>query len=547
MTDNKLQNNSNNINSLDSRNIPNILEIKNIEVVYNNVILALHDVSLNVPKGKIVALLGANGAGKSTTLKAISTMLASDGGKVTKGLINYDGTPIENQKPTDLVSMGMVQVLEGRRCFGHLTVEENIISGAYSRHLSKADINQELEKIYSYFNRLTKIRKNQAGFTSGGEQQMIAVARAMMAKPKLLLLDEPSMGLAPQLVAEIFHIVKELNEKEGVSILLSEQNTNIALRNADYAYILETGYVMLEGSTKSLINNDKVKELYLGISKEGRKSFKDVFEDKKVITHARNFPIGDPILELENISLSFGGVKAITNISFNVLKHEIRAIIGPNGAGKSSMLNCINGIYKPQIGTISYEGEVLNKIDPNMMAQKGISRTFQNLALFKRMSVLDNILVGRKLHTLSSFLDVAFLLPRSRKEEEINREKCEEIIRFLEIEHFKDTSVAKLPYGIQKKVELGRALATEPKVLLLDEPMAGMNVEEKREMCRFILKVNDELGTTIVLIEHDMGVVMDISDRVVVFDYGKVIADGSPDEVSSNQLVIDAYLGVAHD
>lgn len=547
MTDNKVQNNSNNINSLDSRNIPNILEIKNIEVVYNNVILALHDVSLNVPKGKIVALLGANGAGKSTTLKAISTMLASDGGKVTKGLINYDGTPIENQKPTDLVSMGMVQVLEGRRCFGHLTVEENIISGAYSRHLSKADINQELEKIYSYFNRLTKIRKNQAGYTSGGEQQMIAVARAMMAKPKLLLLDEPSMGLAPQLVAEIFHIVKELNEKEGVSILLSEQNTNIALRNADYAYILETGYVMLEGSTKSLINNDKVKELYLGISKEGRKSFKDVFEDKKVITHARNFPIGDPILELENISLSFGGVKAITNISFNVLKHEIRAIIGPNGAGKSSMLNCINGIYKPQIGTISYEGEVLNKIDPNMMAQKGISRTFQNLALFKRMSVLDNILVGRKLHTLSSFLDVAFLLPRSRKEEEINREKCEEIIRFLEIEHFKDTSVAKLPYGIQKKVELGRALATEPKVLLLDEPMAGMNVEEKREMCRFILKVNDELGTTIVLIEHDMGVVMDISDRVVVFDYGKVIADGSPDEVSSSQLVIDAYLGVAHD
>ncbi len=256
-------------------NSENILEIKHIEVVYDNVILALHDVSLNVPRGKIVALLGANGAGKSTTLKSISNMLILERGKVTKGSVQYNGTAIEKQNPTNLVHLGIVHCLEGRRCFGHLTVEENIIAGAYSRKLSKADMNQELEKIYGYFNRLKAIRKSQAGYTSGGEQQMIAVARAMMAKPKLLLLDEPSMGLAPQLVAEIFNIVKELNEKEGVSILLSEQNTNIALKNADYAYILETGYVMLEGTAASLLNNDQVRELYLGISKEGRKNFRD--------------------------------------------------------------------------------------------------------------------------------------------------------------------------------------------------------------------------------------------------------------------------------
>lgn len=262
-------------------NSENILEIKNIEVVYDNVILGLHDVSLNVPRGKIVALLGANGAGKSTTLKSISTMLASERGKVTKGSINYDGTVIEKQNPTEMVGLGIVHVLEGRRCFGHLTVEENIIAGAYSRSLSRGDMNQELEKIYSYFNRLKKIRKSQAGFTSGGEQQMIAVARAMMAKPKMLLLDEPSMGLAPQLVVEIFNIVKELNENEGVSILLAEQNTNIALRNADYGYILETGYVMLEGTAKSLLTNDKVKELYLGISKEGRKNYRDAYKSKE--------------------------------------------------------------------------------------------------------------------------------------------------------------------------------------------------------------------------------------------------------------------------
>ena len=254
----------------------NILEINAIEVVYDSVIAAVHDVSLTVPRGKIVALLGGNGAGKSTTLKAVSTMLAAERGMVTKGTITYEGQPIKNQNPAQMVGLGMVQVLEGRRCFGHLTVEENIIAGAYSRSLSKAEIRNELEKIYSYFKRLRDRRKSQAGFTSGGEQQMVAVARAMMAKPKMLLLDEPSMGLAPQLVAEIFNIVNALNQNEGVSILLAEQNTNVALRNADYGYIIETGHVMLHGTAQSLLNDEKVKDLYLGISKEGRKNFRDV-------------------------------------------------------------------------------------------------------------------------------------------------------------------------------------------------------------------------------------------------------------------------------
>ena len=262
-------------------NSDNILEINSIEVMYDSVISALHDVSLNVPRGKIVALLGGNGAGKSTTLKSISTMLAAERGKVTKGSILYDGTEVKNQSTYEMVALGMVQVLEGRRCFGHLTVEENIISGAYSRKLSKPQIKDELEKIYGYFNRLRDRRKSQAGFTSGGEQQMIAVARAMMTKPKMLLLDEPSMGLAPQLVAEIFNIVKELNEKEGVSVLLAEQNTNVALRNADYGYIIETGHVMLHGSADELLNDEKVKELYLGISKEGRKNFRDVLREEE--------------------------------------------------------------------------------------------------------------------------------------------------------------------------------------------------------------------------------------------------------------------------
>ena len=270
-------------------NTEDILKIENIEVMYDSVISALHDVSLSVPRGKIVALLGGNGAGKSTTLKAISTMLASERGKVTKGKITYDGTIISNQNPTEMVGLGMVQVLEGRRCFGHLTVEENIITGAYSRKLTNSEMKNELEKIYSYFNRLKDSRKSQAGFTSGGEQQMLAVARAMMAKPKMLLLDEPSMGLAPQLVAEIFKIVKELNTKEGVSILLAEQNTNIALRNSDYGYIIETGNVMLKGTAEELLDNDEVKELYLGISKEGRKNFRDVLREEGNTKEIKSF------------------------------------------------------------------------------------------------------------------------------------------------------------------------------------------------------------------------------------------------------------------
>ncbi len=262
-------------------------------------------------------------------------------------------------------------------------------------------------------------------------------------------------------------------------------------------------------------------------------------------TIQRGFAIGKPILELDSVSLRFGGVKALTNISFNVLEHEIRAIIGPNGAGKSSMLNVINGVYRPQEGTITLRGQKLTDMTPNRAAAMGISRTFQNIALFKGMTVLDNIMAGCSQREHANFLEVAFQLPRAQREETVNREKVEEIIEFLQIEHIRKTPVKRLPYGLQKRVELGRALAAQPKILLLDEPMAGMNIEEKQDMCRFILDVNDHYGTTVVLIEHDMGVVMDLSDRVVVLDYGKKIGDGPPDEVRSNPEVIKAYLGVA--
>jgi len=256
--------------------------------------------------------------------------------------------------------------------------------------------------------------------------------------------------------------------------------------------------------------------------------------------------VGEELLHVDNISLSFGGVKAITDVSFDILKGEVRAIIGPNGAGKTSMLNVINGFYHPQEGIISFRGEARRKMKPYQAASSGISRTFQNVALFAGMSTLDNIMAGRTLKMNKNFFWQMWRYGPALQEEIEHRKHVEEIVDFLEIEHIRKEPVGVLPYGLQKRVELGRALAAEPDLLLLDEPMAGMNLEEKEDMSRFIIEVNQQFGTTIALIEHDMGVVMDLADRVMVLDYGKKIGDGLPEEIQANQDVIDAYLGVAH-
>jgi branched-chain amino acid transport system ATP-binding protein len=267
--------------STDASAQPNILAVNNIEVIYDHVILVLKGVSLVVPEGGIVALLGANGAGKSTTLKAISNLLRSERGEVTKGSIEFEGKRVEAQTANELVRRGCIQVMEGRHCFGHLTVEENLLTGAFTRRDGNAAIKRDIEMVYDYFPRLRERRTSQAGYTSGGEQQMTAIGRALMSRPKMILLDEPSMGLAPQLQEEIFEIIKKLNQQEGVSFLLAEQNTNIALRYATYGYILESGRIVMDGAAKDLRENEDVKEFYLGVGGEGRRSFKNVKHYKR--------------------------------------------------------------------------------------------------------------------------------------------------------------------------------------------------------------------------------------------------------------------------
>lgn len=258
-----------------------ILTVNNVEVIYDHVILVLKGVSLVVPRGGIVAILGANGAGKTTTLKAVSNLLHAERGEVTKGAIMFEGEKVDHMSPNDLVKRGCIQVMEGRHCFGHLTIEENLMTGAFTRRDGKAAIAESLEKIYAYFPRLKERRKSMAGYTSGGEQQMCAVGRALMSKPKMILLDEPSMGLAPQIVEQIFEIVKDINAKEGVSFLLAEQNTNMALRYATYGYIMETGRIVMDGDAKSLRDNEDVKEFYLGVAEGSKRSFREVKSYKR--------------------------------------------------------------------------------------------------------------------------------------------------------------------------------------------------------------------------------------------------------------------------
>jgi branched-chain amino acid transport system ATP-binding protein len=263
-----------------------------------------------------------------------------------------------------------------------------------------------------------------------------------------------------------------------------------------------------------------------------------------MVSRARLF--NQVLLSVENVSLSFGGVKALSDISFDIMKGEVRAIIGPNGAGKSSMLNCINGFYHPQQGAITYKGVRRSRMKPHEAAEQGIARTFQNIALFRGMSTLDNIMTGRNLRMKSGLFWQALRVGPAAREEIEHRKAVEKIIDFLEIQHIRKVPVGQLPYGLQKRVELARALAMEPDLLLLDEPMAGMNLEEKEDMARFILDANEELGTTVALIEHDIGVVMDLSDRILVLDYGRTIADGAPEAVARDPAVIAAYLGLAH-
>ncbi|WP_433365573.1 ATP-binding cassette domain-containing protein [Streptosporangium sp. CA-115845] len=520
-----------------------MLEIRDLGVRYGS-ITALWGVDVSVRQGEIVALLGPNGAGKSSMARAITGMLPQYGGVLASGSVVVRGEEVQRRAPSAIVKAGVSQVLEGRQTVMELTVEENLRIGGYTRARRRGRSAEVLERVLELFPVLRERFHDKAGYLSGGEQQMLVIGRALMQEPSVLILDEPGLGLSPKMAAHIYRLIRRINE-DGTSILLIEQNAHAALAVSDYAYLLDSGRIGLEGSAAEMAADEHVKNAYLG-AEEGAQSYRHALG--LTSTPTTSSPVEkerSDRLVVSGLGLRIGGIHALSDVSFSVKEKEFFAVIGPNGAGKTSLLNSLSGFYRPQEGAVTLDGTPLLGRSPAQIARLGTSRTFQNIALFGQLPVIDNVMVGRERFRRAGALAGAIRVGRSQREEGKARELCDDLIDLMGLAKVRDQPVASLSYGQRKRVELARALASEPRLLLLDEPVAGMNFDETAELASYVLRARQEIGFTVLLVEHDLHLIMDIAERVLVLDFGHPIALGTPEVVRADPAVVAAYLGAA--
>jgi branched-chain amino acid transport system ATP-binding protein len=521
-----------------------VLEIRDLSVRYG-AITAVRDVALSVRKGEIVALLGPNGAGKSTIARAVTGLLAHHGGSIAAGKVLVDGREVQRRSAPQIVRAGVSQVLEGRQTIAELSVAENLKVGGYAqRGRSRARTREVLEEVLDLFPVLRQRFHDQAGYLSGGEQQMLVIGRALMQEPSVLILDEPSLGLSPKMSATIYELIRRINAESRTSLLLIEQNATAAFEVADHAYVLEHGRVALHGTAAQLAQDEHVHEAYLGMG-DTEQSYRSALGADTQMRAAKTEHADR--LVVQDLTLTIGGVKPLDDVSFSVKQGEFFAVIGPNGAGKTSLLNSLSGFYRPQQGSIVFDGTPVLGLSPSTIARRGCARTFQNLALFDELPVIDNVMVGRERFRRSNALDGAVWIGRARREEVAAREICHDIIDRMGLSRLRNQPVGALAYGQRKRVELARALASEPRLLLLDEPVAGMNFEESAELMSYVLRTQKDLDLSVLLVEHDMQLVMEVAERILVLDFGHPIALDVPEVVRANPAVVAAYLGAAHD
>ncbi len=521
-----------------------LLLVEDLAVAYDGAVQALRGVALRVDPGSVVAVLGSNGAGKTTLLRAISRSLGDVGGSVTAGRISFAGQDLARRDASWAVRAGLVQVPEGRRIFRDLTVEENLRAGGYTVRDARAR-REATDRVLDLFPILAERSHQRGGLLSGGQQQMLAMGRALMASPKLLLLDEPSLGLAPQLVEQIGDIIEQIHA-QGTSVLLIEQNAAMGLRVADRAYVLEVGAVTAEGASAELAGTDDIRNRYLGVSTTSptRTTHEDAPVDVPVHLQRTSGARAER-LRVEDVTVRFGGITALSGVSFTIEPGTIHALIGPNGAGKSTCINVLGGAYRATSGTVHYGDAEVTALPSHRIADLGVARTFQNISLSLEATVEDNLLVGRHRVMRTGASAQTLRLPHARKEERTERTAVRRIASLLGIEQLLGRAVHTLSYGDRKRVEMGRALAAEPTLLLLDEPVAGMTHGESQVMADVIRAAQQELGLSILLVEHDMPFVMGLAEQITVLDFGKRIAEGPPDHVQRDPEVLRAYLGSA--